>query len=67
MLIKSLIKRDGGSVVNIGSIDYHFLPDTDGDHVCEVAEEDNAALFLAIAEGYAQKGAVKPTKAGKSA
>ena len=63
MLIKSLIKRDGGSLVNIDGINYSFQPDADGDHVCEVADKGHIEIFLSIAEGYAEKAIAKAEKA----
>lgn len=53
MLIKSLIKRDGGTVVDIAGINYHFAPDDSGEHVCDVSDE-HADIFLDIIEGYEQ-------------
>jgi hypothetical protein len=67
MLIKTLIKRDGGSKVDIDSITYDFQPDSDGCHVCDVTEAAHVELLLSIAEGYAKKEAVKPIKQGKTA
>jgi hypothetical protein len=67
MLIKSLIKRDGGSMVDIDSVYYDFQQDSDGDHVCDVTDSAHAELLLSITEGYAKKEAVKPIKQGKAA
>lgn len=50
MLIKSLIKRAGGTTVQIESDVYHF--DGEPDHVCEVENEDHIDAFLAVPEGY---------------
>lgn len=51
-LIESKLRRVGGSIIPLGGIDYHFLPYTDGAHVCEVTIEDHADRFLAITEGF---------------
>ncbi|MFN8760253.1 MAG: hypothetical protein ACK5XA_15770 [Tagaea sp.] len=52
MLIECLIKRPGGSVVELFGTEYHFVPAIDGCHVCDV--EDPAAVdrLLQIPEGY---------------
>jgi hypothetical protein len=37
-----------------GTVEYHFKPEAGGDkHVCEVENEDHAAIFLKITEAYA--------------
>lgn len=50
--IESKLIRKGGSVIPIGGIEYHFIPYTDGAHVCEVANEEHADRFLSITEGF---------------
>lgn len=51
-LIESKLRRVGGSVIPLGGTDYHFLPYTDGAHVCDVANEEHADRFLSITEGF---------------
>ena len=54
MLIKSLIKRQGGTLIEgLFGNNYHFAPDADGNHICDV--EDPAAIhrLLSIKEGFA--------------
>jgi hypothetical protein len=63
MIIKSLIKRDGGSAINIDGVIYDFQPDADGDHVCDVSDSSHANLLLSITEGFAKKAEAKATKA----
>ncbi|AXE37187.1 hypothetical protein [Chromobacterium phragmitis] len=53
MLIECKQKREGGTVVILGDVLYHFLPDVQGRHVVEVENDDHVAEFLAIKEGYA--------------
>ena len=60
MKIESLIKRDGGTVVQIGDIGYHFKDDGTGCHVCEVKDKTHAEKLLAIPEGYAEVKRTKP-------
>lgn len=50
--IECKLIRKGGSIIPIGSTEYHFKPYTDGAHVCEVANEAHADLFLSITDGY---------------
>ena len=53
MQIESIIKRAGGSRIDIGGTEYHFKPAKDGEaHVCEVTNREHAARFLEIKEGY---------------
>ena len=58
MIIKSLIKREGGSKIQFGqegepTIEYHFTSKTkDGDHVCEVTDKKHIQQLLSIQEGY---------------
>ncbi len=65
MLIECLIKRDGGSLVELpganGAIRrYHFVPEiVGGPHLCEVSDKVDASVLLAITDGYRQ---VKPVK-----
>ena len=52
MNIECILKREGGSVVDLGGIEYHFEPLQDGAHVADVAEETHIDRFLSISEGY---------------
>jgi len=63
MLIKCKLKREGGSKIKIGGVEYHFVPDDNGDHVAEVTNEAHANRFLEISEAYEAVGAKKQVKA----
>ncbi|KFD27077.1 hypothetical protein [Sphingobium yanoikuyae] len=52
MLIESIIRRQGGSTVDLGSAKYHFRPDLEGRHVAEVDDPAHIATLLAIKEGF---------------
>lgn len=52
MLIQCILKRDGGSKIDLDGIAYHFEPLADGAHVADVAHDVHADRFLAIPEGY---------------
>lgn len=62
MLILSLIKRDGGTIANmggtcegpeiVGGVNYHFKPNKQGDHVCDVKDKAHVKRFLSIPEGF---------------
>lgn len=66
MLIQSIIERDGGSDIDIGGVVYRFVPDATGKHVCDVENEGDIAILLAIPEGFKvvveKKTAKKPVK-----
>jgi NADPH-dependent ferric siderophore reductase len=57
MLIESKIKREGGSHIDIAGVDWHFKPQADGAHVCDVTDEDAIAVLLAIPAGFRLVGA----------
>ena len=65
MLIESLIRRDGGTNVEMTNADgspriYRFAPQVaGGPHLCEVTDKADTSTLLAIKEGYRQ---VKPLK-----
>lgn len=61
MLIQSKLKREGGTIIGLGDIDYHFKDDGKGNHVCEVTDESHIAKLLAITEGFHEAGK-KPAK-----
>ena len=50
--IECLIKRHGGSIIELDDSKYHFKPNGDGDHVCDVPNEGHAAILLAIDTAY---------------
>lgn len=52
MKIESKIKRKAGTKVDIDGVDYHFKPQADGAHVCEVSDKKHIQRFLSITEGY---------------
>jgi len=52
MQIEHMIKREGGSVHEIGGTEYHFAPLDDGAHVAEVTNPDHQDRFLSISEGF---------------
>lgn len=52
MKIECILKREGGSVVDLGGIEYHFEPVADGAHVAEVEDKAHIDRFLSISEGY---------------
>lgn len=51
--VECVLHRKGGTVVTIDEIDYHFKPNQQGAHVCEISDPDHAQTFLAIREAYA--------------
>lgn len=52
MKIECLVKRPGGSHVELWGTGYHFAPQADGAHVAEVKDADHQDRFLSIREGY---------------
>ena len=52
MLIECILKRDGGTKVELGNTTYHFAPDSEGRHVAMVADPDHIGRLLSISEGY---------------
>lgn len=57
MLIESKLRREGGSRIQIGNETYHFAPDGEGRHVCEVTNKAHIQRFLSITEGFRLVGA----------
>lgn len=51
-IIECLIKRAGGSIIELDAAKYHFKPNAEGDHVCEIADEGHADILLAIDTAY---------------
>lgn len=52
MKIECLVKREGGSTVELFGKTYAFKPQPDGAHVAEIEDADAQDRFLSIAEGY---------------
>ena len=56
MKIVCKLKRQGGTKVDFGKVQYHFKPenpaDPDSPHSCEVTNPEHAARFLTINEAY---------------
>lgn len=52
MKIECILKRQGGSFVELGDQTYHFKPQPDGSHVAEVADDAHADKLLSITEAY---------------
>ena len=48
MKIECILKREGGSVVDLGGVEYHFEPLADGAHVADVENEAHIDRFLSI-------------------
>lgn len=51
-LIECILKRDGGTKIDLGGMTYHFAPDPEGRHVAMVADPDHISRLLSIPEGY---------------
>lgn len=54
--VECLIKRIGGSKVDLGDVEYHFRPETGkhfDPHVAHVADREHLACLLRIPEAYA--------------
>ncbi len=56
MKIECILKRQGGTVVDLGGKTYHFKPQDDGAHVAEVADDEHAEKLLAVSEAYQPYG-----------
>lgn len=52
MLIESILRRPGGTIIELDDVRYHFVSNDEGRHVTEVDDEDHIGTLLAIAEGY---------------
>lgn len=52
MQIRCTQIRPGGTEVVLGGIHYHFRPNEQGHHVCEVADKSHARIFLGVTEAY---------------
>ena len=52
MQIECILKREGGTHVNIGDEKYHFRPNAAGAHVAEVTNKEHIKRFLSISDAY---------------
>jgi hypothetical protein len=52
MKIQCILKRTGGSHIELGGTNYHFAPQEDGRHIAEVTDEAHISRFLSIPEAY---------------
>jgi hypothetical protein len=60
MKIECILKRPGGTKVDLGGTEYHFAPQADGAHVAVVKENAHIQRFLSIPEGYRIYGDAQP-------
>ncbi len=56
MKIECILKRDGGTKVDLDGTQYHFKPQEDGSHTAEVSDIDHARRLLSIKEAYRSCG-----------
>jgi hypothetical protein len=52
MKVECILKREGGSIVEMPGKTYHFAPDEHGRHVADVINEAHLQRFMQISEGY---------------
>lgn len=52
MKIECILKRQGGTHVDMGGVVYHFAPQPDGAHVADIEDNAHIQRFLGIPEGY---------------
>ena len=52
MLIECTLKRKGGSAIELSGKTYHFRPDKDGRHVCNIEVESAVKRLLKIPESF---------------
>ena len=52
MKIELIIRREGGTSVDVGGTTYLFAPGDDERHVCVVEDEKHIEKLLSIPEGY---------------
>lgn len=57
MKIESLLRRKGGTKVELDGVEYHFKPDADGREFADVTNPDHVGIFASIREGYRVAGA----------
>jgi hypothetical protein len=52
MKIQCILKREGGTHIELRGTHYHFAPQADGRHVAEVTDEAHISRLLSIPEAY---------------
>jgi hypothetical protein len=52
MLIQCRQERKDGTVIELDKSKYHFKPNADGAHVCEVKDRKHIDTLLSIVEGF---------------
>lgn len=52
MKIQCILERKGGTITDIGGVEYHFEPLEDGAHVADVENEAHIDRFLSISESF---------------
>ncbi|OWY39340.1 hypothetical protein CEK28_08450 [Xenophilus sp. AP218F] len=52
MKVECKLQRQGGTLIELDGVSYHFQPDSQGRHVAEVENEDHLGLLLSIHEAY---------------
>ncbi len=52
MQIESIIRRQNGTRVTLGSTEYHFQANAEGAHVADVENDAHIQRFLSIPEGF---------------
>ena len=61
MLVRSLLERDGGSIIELDDKSYHFKPEEmGGPHLCEVDDDKHFARFISITAGFEMYRRPKP-------
>lgn len=65
MKIECILKRQGGSFVELGDQTYHFKPQADGAHVADVSDEEHADKLLSITEAYREYEGQAQAEAGE--
>lgn len=64
MLIECILRRPGGTFVELDGVLYHFKPSAEDDrHICDVENFNHVQIFLGIPEGYraVDPSTVKPS------
>lgn len=51
-VVECILKRKGGTTVDLDGTTYHFRPNENGAHVCPVKISKHLGRFLSIVEGY---------------
>lgn len=66
MQIECILKRKGGTQVDLGGVKYDFQPNDDGAHVATVEADEHIERFLAIPEGYKIHRGAAPVQTASS-